>query len=184
MAHGVCPFWVGYFLVCPLRRLYQNPRKLLEPYVRGGVKVLDVGCAMGFFSLPLAEIVGDGGMVVCIDIQEKMIHKLEKRALKAGLSERIRTRIARDKSLCLDDLKEQIDFALAFAVVHEVPDAEIFFSEIFKTLKPSGTFLIAEPGGHVTEEVFEKTVSIAKKIGFRQISRPQIRASRTVLLEK
>jgi ubiquinone/menaquinone biosynthesis C-methylase UbiE len=184
MAHGVCPFWVGYFLICPLRRLYQNPRKLLEPYVRRGMKVLDIGCAMGFFSLPLAEMVGDGGMVVCVDIQEKMIHKLEKRARKAGLSERIRTRIAGDKSLCLDDLKEQIDFALAFAVVHEFPDPEIFFSEIFKTLKPSGRFLIAEPGGRVTEEGFEMTVSTAEKVGFRRISRPQIRASRTELLEK
>ncbi len=183
MAHRVCPVWVGYFLACPLRKLYQNPRKLLGPYVSEGMKVLDIGCAMGFFSLPLAGMVGDG-TVVCVDIQDKMIRSLQKRARKAGLSERIQTRVCSDKSLCLDDMKEQIDFALASAVVHEVPDPELFFSEVYETIKPAGKFLVAEPKGHVSEDDFKLTISIAEKIGFKQIERLNIKGSRAVLLEK
>ena len=85
MAHFVCPWFMGYVLICPLRKLWLNPRKLLIPYVRPGMTVLDVGCAMGFFSLPMAEMVRPEGRVVCVDLQEKMVRKLKRRAEKQGL---------------------------------------------------------------------------------------------------
>jgi len=58
MAEKVCPVWVGYLLASPIRKLFQNPPKILSPYVENGMKVLDIGCVMGFFSLPLARMVG------------------------------------------------------------------------------------------------------------------------------
>jgi ubiquinone/menaquinone biosynthesis C-methylase UbiE len=184
MAEKVCPVWVGYFLASPIRKLYQNPKKILGPYVREGMKILDIGCAMGFFSLPLAEMVGCNGRVICVDIQEKMIRSLEKRAQKAGLSDRIETRLCKNNSLGLDDFKGEIDFALASAVVHEVSDVSGFFSEIQKTIKPTGKFLVVEPKGRVSKKDFETTVSIAEQNGFEVIDSPQIRRSRIVLLGK
>jgi ubiquinone/menaquinone biosynthesis C-methylase UbiE len=184
MAEKVCPVWVGYFLASPIRKLYQNPKKILGPYVREGMKILDIGCAMGFFSLPLAEMVGCNGRVICVDIQEKMIRSLEKRAQKAGLSDRIETRLCKNNSLGLDDFKGEIDFALASAVVHEVSDASGFFSEIQKTIKPTGKFLVVEPKGRVSKKDFETTVSIAEQNGFEVIDSPQIGRSRIVLLGK
>jgi ubiquinone/menaquinone biosynthesis C-methylase UbiE len=184
MAEHICPVWVGYLLASPLRKLFQNPRKILGPYVNKGMKVVDIGCAMGFFSLPLAEMVGPKGKVICVDIQERMIRSLEKRARKAGLSGRIKTLVCHDDSLGLDGIKEEIDFALACAVVHEVPDSTGFFSEIYKVLKPTGRLLVAEPNGRVSEEDFEKTVSIAEQNGFTVTDTPQINRSRAVLLQK
>jgi ubiquinone/menaquinone biosynthesis C-methylase UbiE len=185
MAHRVCPVWVGYFLACPIRKLFQDPQKILSPYIKKeGMKVLDVGCAMGFFSLPLARMVGSDGKVICVDVQEKMIQSLEKRAKKAGLLSRIETRICQSDSLDLDDLREKIDFALASAVVHEVPDASKFFSEICETIKPSGRFLVLEPHGHVSENGFEKTITEARRSGFIAVGAPKIRQSYSVLLKK
>ena len=184
MDEKVCPVWVGYLLASPVRKLYQNPKKILGPYVREGMTVLDIGCAMGFFSLPLAEMTGRNGRVICVDIQEKMIRSLEKRAQKAGLSDRIETRLCKNNSLGLDDFKEEIDFAFASAVVHEVFDASGFFSEIHKTIKPNGIFLVVEPKGHVSKKDFETTVSIAEQNGFEVIDSPQIGRSRIVLLGK
>lgn len=184
MAKRVCPLWVGYLLISPLRTLMQNPEKILSPYITPGMKVLDIGCGMGFFSLPIARMVGSKGKVICVDVQEKMIKSLQKRAKKAGLTDIIETCICHQNSLCLDDLNEEVDFALAFAVVHEVPNVNQFFSEIYKTLKPTGMLLVVEPKGHVSKKNFDITISIAQQKGFKAINHPLIRRSHTVLLTK
>ena len=184
MAGKVCPVWVGYLLTSPLRKLFENPRRILSQYVKKGMKVLDIGCAMGFFSLPLAQMVGSKGKVICVDVQEKMIKSLEKRAQKHGLSNRIETRLCHHNSLGLDDLEGEVDFAFASAVVHEVHDTSTFFSEIHETIKPTGRFLVTEPKGHVSEKDFEITVSIAEQNGFKVIERPRTGRSRVVLLGK
>jgi len=182
--HHVCPVWVGYLLASPIRKLFENPVKILGPYVREGMTVVDIGCAMGFFSLPLARMVGANGKVICVDVQEKMIRSLEKRSQKAGLSGRIETLICNNNSLGLDDFEEKIDFALASAVLHEVPDVAGFFSEIHKALKPAGRLFVAEPKGHVSEKDFETTVSFAEQNGFTVADRLEIKRSRTVLLTR
>ena len=184
MAEKVCPVWVGHLLASPVRKLFQNPKKLLAPYVQEGMKVLDIGSAMGFFSLPLAQMVGSSGKVICVDVQEKMVKSLEKRAQKAGLADRIETRVCRHNSLGLDDLREKIDFVFASAVVHEVPDARAFFSQIYQAIKSDGIFLVVEPKGHVSKKDFEITISIAEQNGFNVTNIPGISRSRTVLLKK
>ena len=122
--HRVCPWWLGYFLASPLRRLVQDPEKILKPYVKEGMTVLDIGSAMGFFTLPVARMVGEQGRVIAVDLQEKMIRSLQRRAQKAGLADRIETRICSSTSLGIDDLAGSVDVALAFAVLHEMPDSK------------------------------------------------------------
>ncbi|MFC1780865.1 class I SAM-dependent methyltransferase [Planctomycetota bacterium] len=184
MQGKVCPVWVGYILASPIRRLLQNPKRILGPYIKEGMNVLDIGSAMGFFSLPLARMVGTKGKVICVDLQEKMLASLNKRARKASMSERIETRMSGEKSLGLTGLENKIDFALASAVVHEVPDAGSFFSEVHNALKPHGQLLIIEPRGHVSQVDFDITVNIAQKIGFEAVSNPSIKRSFTVLFKK
>ncbi len=184
MAERVCPIWVGYLLLSPLRKLGQNPQKILGPYIKEGMQVLDIGCAMGFFSLPLAEMVGPQGKVICVDMQEKMLGSLKRRAQKAGLSAGIETRLCSQESLGLQGLDQKMDLALAFAVLHEVPDVPAFFSEIHKALKSKGQLLIAEPKGHASENDFEKSLALAEQSGFKVIDRPRISRSLAALLEK
>lgn len=184
MAHRICPIWIAYFLACPVRKMFQNPEKILGSYVREGMTVADIGCAMGFFSLPLARMVGAEGKVICSDIQENMLKSLERRAEKAGLSDRILTRLCSEDSFNLHDFREQADFAMAFAVVHELPDIRRFFSEISEILKPGAKLLIAEPKGHVSKEEFEVTVSVAEQSGFELAGRPRIAYSHSAFLEK
>jgi ubiquinone/menaquinone biosynthesis C-methylase UbiE len=145
---------------------------------------MDVGCAMGFFSLPMAELVGPSGRVICVDLQERMISSLRKRASRAGLSDRIETRVCSASSLGIQDLAGKIDFALTYAVVHEVPDAAGLLVQLHDVLVPGGRLLIAEPKGHVPDEAFEKTVVGAEKAGLSVIDRPDVKRSRAVLVEK
>ncbi|HXN47666.1 MAG TPA: methyltransferase domain-containing protein, partial [Bryobacteraceae bacterium] len=73
MPHRVCPWWLGYLLASPIRRLAQNPSGTVAPYVREGMTVLEPGPGMGFFTLDLARLVGSSGRVVAVDIQPKML---------------------------------------------------------------------------------------------------------------
>jgi len=184
MANHVCPFWVGYLLASPIRAYFQNPKKILKPYIEKGMTVLDIGCAMGFFTMPMARMVKYDGRVICLDVQDKMLMALKKRALKLDVFERIDPRLTTNDDLGISDLENQIDFALAFAVVHEVPDMKGFFSQVYPALKPDAKFLVAEPKGHVSESNFAKTISIAEKSGFVELGRPSIFRSRTILLRK
>src|SRR5690242_3798650 len=119
----VCPWWLGYFLINPFRRWRQDPGKILAPFVREGMTVLEPGPGMGFFTLELAKRVGPAGQVIAVDIQSRMLKKLKRRAVKRGLLERIETRLAAPESMAIGDLNGKIDFALAFAVIHELPPA-------------------------------------------------------------
>jgi len=148
------------------------------------MNVLDVGCGMGFFSLPAARLAGETGRVVCVDLQEKMIKGLIRRAEKAGLTDRIDARISRKNSLMINDIAGKIDFALAFALIHEVPDKDRLLLEIGNTLKQAGKLLIAEPKTHVSKTDFDKSVAIAQSVGFEVISDLKIRLSYVILLAR
>ncbi len=56
----VCPAWAGPLLCCPLRRLFERPETLLGGNVRPGMTVLEPGCGMGYFTLPIARMTGPG----------------------------------------------------------------------------------------------------------------------------
>lgn len=184
MAHRVCPFWIGYLLLLPLRKLWQDPDKILSAYVTPGMTVMDVGSAMGYFSIPLAHMVGAGGKVICVDMQEKMLATLRRRAARAGVSDRIQPHLCSQKSLQLEQFEESADFALAFAMVHETPDARNLFQEIASALKPTAKLLVAEPKGHVKDKDFVATLCAAGQSGFQVIAEPHIARSHAALLAK
>lgn len=184
MSHGVCPWWLGYMLLNPIRKVVHQPGRILDPYVTHGMRVMDIGCGMGFFSLPMARLVGEEGRVFCIDLQEKMVSALRQRVNKTELSSRIETRICKETSLLIDDLAGMMDFILAFAMVHEVPDLERLFSEIHRALRTGGKVLIAEPKGHVSAEEFERSLEVAKGLGLMVEDYPKIGRSHAALMVK
>ena len=184
MAQRVCPWWLGYFLANPLRRLLLDPGKTVAPYVREGMTVYEPGPGMGFFTLDLARQVGARGKVVAVDIQPRMLRGLRKRAAKAGLLDRIDARLATPDSMGLEDLAGTVDFALAFAVVHELPSTEAFFRQAAKVLRPGACLLLVEPSGHVKPAPFQEELDVAAKAGLTVAERPAIRRNHAALLKK
>jgi ubiquinone/menaquinone biosynthesis C-methylase UbiE len=180
MGKHVCPWWLGYFLLGPWRRWLQDPEEILKPYMREGMIVLDIGAGMGFFTLPAATMVGDSGRVIALDIQERMLRSLVRRAKKAGLGHRIHTQLCKDDDL---GVSEGVDLCLAFNVVHEVPDARALFAQIRTVLKPAGKVLLIEPKGHVSESEFRETLDRAFAESFKVVEEPEIWRSRTAVLE-
>jgi ubiquinone/menaquinone biosynthesis C-methylase UbiE len=178
---GTCPWWVCFTFDNPIRRILQNPENILQGLVKEGQIVYDIGCGMGYFSLTLARMVGKEGTVICVDLQKEMLSAARRRAERAGLADRIRLKQCSTQSLELDAIA---DFALAFWMVHEVPDKQRFLSEINRALKPGGTLLLVEPTilNHVTGQGFNATVSTARSVGFQVAGEPDVRFSMAVLL--
>jgi ubiquinone/menaquinone biosynthesis C-methylase UbiE len=139
---------------------------------------------MGFFTLELARMVGPNGRVYAVDLQPKMIDTLKRRAAKVGLADRIEARVAARESLAIDDLKASVDFILAFAMVHEMPDAGKFFREASLAARNGAALLLAEPRGHVKDVMFENELKVAADAGFAFVARPAISGSHAALLTK
>lgn len=177
----VCPVELAGSLDTCIRRWVQNPRKILGPYVKEGMMVLDVGCGPGFFSLEMARMVGSSGRVIAADLQEGMLRKIRNKIAGSELEHRLILHRCGENTI---GLAEQVDFILLFYMVHEVADKVAFFQEIAKLLKPGGLVLIVEPPLHVAKSAFAKTIRIARDAGLRDSQGPGVFLSKTALLQK
>ncbi len=186
-----CSPYDGEKLICPwqfaplmdnfIRPHIHNPQRIFRPYVRIGMTVLDVGCGAGFASLGLAELVGEEGLVISADLQPKMLDMVEKRAIRAGLNNRIRTHRCDSNRI---GLEAELDFAVAFFMLHEVPDERAFLDELYHLLKTNGLFFLTEPIIHVSRRKFEQVVQQAQSVGFTVLKKPVVKLGRAVLLVK
>jgi 2-polyprenyl-3-methyl-5-hydroxy-6-metoxy-1,4-benzoquinol methylase len=181
MANQICPWWLAYAFDNRLRRLVHDPERMLAPYVSPGMTVLDAGCGMGFFSLALARLVGDDGIVIAADVQPEMLAAVARRAAAAGLSGRIRTHRCEPDDL---GVEPGMDFILAVWMVHEVPDSGAFFGQARSCLEPGGKMLVAEPKLHVSRQRFEAIVASARSSGLAIAGSPAVGLSRAVVLER
>jgi ubiquinone/menaquinone biosynthesis C-methylase UbiE len=172
MAHRVCPWWLGYFLLSPLRRLKEDPAAMLAPYVREGMTVLEPGCGMGFFTLEIARRVGAAGRVIAVDVQERMLRRLRVRAAHAGVADRIDARLTDGAGMGIGDVAGRVDLALAIHVVHEVPDVAAFFAELHAACRPGATVVVIEPAGHVSAGELDAQLAAAAGAGFAVARRP------------
>jgi len=177
----VCPVEKADSLDTRLRRWMQNPKRIVGPFVQRGMTVLDIGCGPGFFTIDMARMVGETGRVIAADLQEGMLRKVEDKIQGTTLRERVVLHQCEEDKV---GVSEPIDFALAFYVVHEVPDQEALFREIAGVLKPGGKLLIVEPPFHVSKEAFERTLGNAQGAGLRLDKRPRILFNKAALLEK
>lgn len=68
----------------PIRRLFEPPQRLIEPFVKKGQVVADLGCGSGYHTFALAEIVGYEGKVYAVDLDENCIRALKQKVDKGG----------------------------------------------------------------------------------------------------
>jgi ubiquinone/menaquinone biosynthesis C-methylase UbiE len=177
----ICPWWLCFTFDNVFRRLVQNPHRILSPYIKKGWTVLDVGPGMGYFTIPLAQMVGDSGKVIAADLQSKMLDAVYQRAEKAGGEKRILLHRSTPESI---GIQETVDFGLAFWMVHEVPDRPRFIGELSSIIKPDGLLLLVEPKLHVSRENFAETLKSAQSTGLTLINQPGIFISNSALMRK
>ena len=179
----VCSHRHAFFLDNFVRRLFQNPKKILGPYVKPGDTVIDLGCGPGYFSVDMAEMVGDRGRVFAVDLQKEMLAKVARKAALKSLDRIIHTHQCTQADIGLDT-ELQADFILAYYMVHETLDRERFLSQVNGLLSPAGRFLIVEPPIHVSARTFEAIIRSALDCGFEIKDRPKRKGGKSILLGK
>jgi ubiquinone/menaquinone biosynthesis C-methylase UbiE len=121
----------------PITRLFEDPKRHVEPYVSKGQVVADLGCRSGYYTLPLAELVGPEGKVYAVDLDEKAIQTLKKKADNRGYRNiEAHASSASDLSFIKDG---SVDFVLANGLLCSMSDhRQSALNEIKRILKPRG----------------------------------------------
>ena len=177
----VCPWWLAYTFDNPLRRRLHNPHKILGGLLEPGQTALDLGCGMGYFSIAMAKLVGEGGRVIAADLQPEMLAIVRRRAEQAGVLSQLHLHQCPTSDRL--GLADPVDFALAFWMAHEVPEVKAFFRACRQLLKPQAHFLLVEPKIHVSATHFDRLVAAAYAAGLKPCAEPKVAFSRSVLFK-
>jgi ubiquinone/menaquinone biosynthesis C-methylase UbiE len=147
------PVWAHKFST-----LSSNPKKYCS-YLKNGQVVADLGCGPGFYTLALADCVGNEGKVYAADSDEKVIQTLDKK-VKKGNYQNIETHVtsASDLSFIEDG---SVDFVLANGLLCSVAPQQLKSSvtEMKRILKPKGKAYLSAAkgwGSYMTEEKWNK----------------------------
>ncbi len=173
-----CPWLIQYFLVSPLRRWLEPAGELLDPHVRPGMTVLEPGCGFGYFSLPLARLVGSSGNVLCVDVEAGAIERLNRRAQRAGLQDQISARTCDVGNMGLDAYRGKVDLVVLVHTLHEFDDLPGFFDQIRGLLAADGRIWVVERFGHVQPDQFQAMLTCAAQHGLEVIERSELRGGR------
>ena len=149
----------------PIRRLFEPPNKLIEPYVKTGQVVADLGCGWGYYTFPIADLVGPDGMIYAVDLDKKCIQAIQNKAKKGGHHNiEAHASSASDLSFIKDGA---VDFVFAYGLLCSMAHhRESAVNEIKRILKSTGQAYLSlgfpPPLGFVDQEEWEKILE-----GFR-----------------
>jgi 2-polyprenyl-3-methyl-5-hydroxy-6-metoxy-1,4-benzoquinol methylase len=122
----------------------------VEPLLKQGVKVADVGCGLGASTILMAKAYPNS-TVIGFDFHLQSIELARQRAADAGVGDRVGFEVAK----ATDYPGNDYDFVTFFDCLHDMGDPKGAAAHVRETLKPSGTWMIVEPfaGDRVEENL-------------------------------
>lgn len=121
------------------RQTRWNPTDFLARLgLQPGQTVLDLGCGPGFWTLPLAEIVGSAGTVWALDVSQEMLNALAERRPPPQV------RLLRCELPTIDLPDNSVDQVWAAFIFHEVERPEQLAAEMRRVTRPSGRVAVLD----------------------------------------
>ncbi|NCO37401.1 MAG: SAM-dependent methyltransferase [Armatimonadetes bacterium CG_4_10_14_3_um_filter_66_18] len=126
-------------LIGPERWEKWNPPQFLARLETAvGSVVLDLGCGPGFWTLPLAEIVGETGAVHALDTSPEMLAALAQRQPPP----QVKPLPGEATEIPLAD--ESVDLVWAAFVLHEAEPPVRCLAEVWRILRPGGRVAVLD----------------------------------------
>jgi ubiquinone/menaquinone biosynthesis C-methylase UbiE len=127
-----------------LRYKFFGPTKILDAAgIRPGMKVLEVGCGTGFFTIPAGRMLGEQGSLIAMDVLQASVETVTKKVEGAGLSNvRVIKGDALDTKLEMESLDEIIVFGVIPAPMLPM---EKLLAEMHRVLRPGGVMAVWPP---------------------------------------
>ncbi|MEZ0536812.1 class I SAM-dependent methyltransferase [Caldicellulosiruptoraceae bacterium PP1] len=124
------------------RKKILNPDQILPLFNISRGKILaDIGCGTGYFSIPIAKMIGEEGKVFAIDVDNDMLLVLSEKVAKEGINN-IEFILSKEYNFIIED--DIADYALIANVLHEIEDKRRFLDEAKRILKSNGVLFIIE----------------------------------------
>jgi ubiquinone/menaquinone biosynthesis C-methylase UbiE len=164
----------------PKRREATPPKEtLIKLGLKAGDSFADIGCGIGYFTLPASEIVGEDGRVFAVDTSNTMLEELEKRLIDHPITNIIRLKSGEYET---GIPPHTVTFVFIANVLHEIDDKDFFLSNLHSILKENGTIAVIEwekkemlMGPPVDHRLEKKDVEdILSKNGFKDIRHFQL----------
>jgi len=122
-----------------------DPEKIIDSLgIAEGSVVADFGCANGYFSLPIAQKIGEEGVVYCLDILPQCVEAVESQAKTKGITNIVakRANIEKDGGSKLPD--GTCDWVILKNVLFMNKEKETILEEAKRVLKETGKVLVIE----------------------------------------
>lgn len=134
-----CPYGLRLWVQVP-HPIISRPRlkRVLEP--RPGERILEIGPGTGYYTLDLAEWIGDGELEI-VDIQQEMLEHAMRKVHSRGLPN---VSSSKADATNLPHADGSFDAALLVTVFGEIPDGDAALREVHRVLKPGGRLIIGE----------------------------------------
>ena len=120
-----------------IRRLVSPPKKKLSRFIRAGIIAADVGCGPGYFTIPMAELIGSSGHIYAVDSDRKAIDSLQAKLTARGLQNIIEAHAASAADMRFVP-NGSVDFVFANGTLCCMTDHRGAVEEIRRILKPAG----------------------------------------------
>lgn len=129
----------------PAENKFVDPNEILKQLsIVSGSIVADFGCGAGYFSIPVAKLVGDEGVVHALDILPQSLESVQSRAKIMGLTNVRATRVNLEKDGGSKLPDNSLDLAILKDMLFQNKGKDIILREAHRTLKPGGKLLIME----------------------------------------
>jgi precorrin-6B methylase 2 len=130
------------FIMRTVLRIRYNPKNITHILELAGVKenmrVLDYGCGIGNYAIETAKMVGESGIVVCADVNDKMLQELRKRVRGNEL-----VNVNPILVNSVENIQESdFDLILLIDVLHLIKDKIALINSLLKRLSDNGKLFI------------------------------------------